>query len=121
MVDRLVLDPPLAILAGLVASCVVYLVVAKAWAGMLWPRGRVAFQKYWRWVASLIMGWLAFYYTTVLLMPDKMDVEPCKSVWKQTPNPAGAWFYVFYGVVLLSMGLIYLAYVKTRDQVDWCV
>lgn len=113
------LDPPLAILVGLLAGFLVFYAAARSCAGVVWPRGRVPFYAYWRWLMSLAMGWLTFYYTTVLLMPSRADVEPCKTVWEQTPDPAGAWFYAFVGVALLLLGLIYLVYLKTSDRVDW--
>ena len=85
------LDPPQAILAGLLGAFLFYAFLMKYTTGTLWPRGRVDCNTWWRWSWSLITAFMAFTTIALYLAPSRLDFEPCRS----TPDPWGAWRIVY--------------------------
>ena len=115
MVEPPVLDPPLAILAGLFAALLVYVFMAKYTTGMLWPRGRIDCNTWWRWSLSLVAAFAAYAAFAPLLGPSKADIEPCKTLWEQVPDPWGPWLLVHAAVTVAFLAFIAIA-VLAKDR-----
>ncbi|MEB3764596.1 MAG: hypothetical protein GSR77_00285 [Desulfurococcales archaeon] len=108
------LEPWQAIIAGLFLGFIVAALVNRVLVGY-WNFLRAPRTGYYyvRWLIGLIAGWIALYYSTLLLVRDELPEECHRDVW-------GPWFYVFIAVSAGVILVIYKLHAVNVDKVDWC-
>lgn len=107
------LEPWQAILAGAVLAPLVIALVYRGLTGR-WdftraPSGPFMYGK---WLASLMAGWLAFYYTPLFLGPHAECGDPL-DLW-------GPWKHVWFASMLGTLLALFVTFERTRNNVDWC-